>query len=1454
VRRIGDDLCIRVFPDQPFVNTHQQTISKEEHDAGKPLFDLVSVDGWKDEPETVEKARGEWKELARRYGPNRAAWIIRFLQEQSTANRAITDEEVQPVPTLFLLPERFVFLVYRKDQSTGAARLAYEEAGKDVTGTLTLLPAEEESAGEGLFDAASQWVSNFDSAVQAGLGIRIRLRGEDRTDPNPKFAQVVAVGLKSSDGNSGNEAFKQFVESHHYTEGFEFLRYGTPTNNSAGGPSGHSASEEEALTSFDLEILSPLSGDRDNSQTVSAQLSHALGIEGSEVFRNIKGADLTADQSFPEFVKAVWLSTGDYFFSWMLGYAKWYTGRGMLLQHAAKYLRPRGPLAAIRVGNIPYGILPVSRIFAKSDLDSTGWKPEGIDNREDLPDYNWTAFNEAVHKALSALLPYWLERAHDSSLVPRADDSKDPDWDMLKLLGMSPHSLTYRVRPIVDQRLILLLLQLFGPYYFGMHSSFWGLADQPIAIATWESERDKITQATWQLLQAMGVGQQGQILACFAWGVGTVLNMPLVRDLDFRPDHPPENYLFHLGEKKASAEKDYSNAFLYELIRRSFVLFPELPGLQQAVDNIGKMRLQFWNTFLTAAKLRELALRDPKLDPLPSYEDLRLLAHTLNGGQPYDSLGTVMSLLPAEMFENVMPKLDEDFTHTLENYLRDVLDSLTCRLDAWYTTLAWQRLDRMREEGANARTERGLLWGAYGYLEDITLAPGMETTGFMHTPSVAHASAAAILRSAYDSHRYDEGGNAYALNLTSSRVNRARTLVDGVQQGQDLPALLGYQFERSLHDAGLDRLIDDFRAAFPITAPEEEDTEATAESIAARNVCDGLKLASAYVDDDPKVNAVLSRLDAADREVVRGLLADLSDANDAVGDLLLYEGIFQAVQGNPDRASAAFDACAGIGKPPDIESVTTPGSGINLRHRVCLLLPSIDGETEGNSTDQDVNSWRAFVEPRLNAWVGSIFGSLSSIICHVYGGQDPNPQPLTLDALGISPLDFLYMCETLPHGEGNTEIESRIRRYVRDAAGNPDLEVRVDFGGADSEFSVANAMELGRAILNMLGNAAILTPQGLSHPDEAPMAPSVAAQDQPSVADFYANVEGLIERIGTAIDKLTEQKTALGSGDPATVLSALEACAQFGIQESHVSSDSDPTILERGSRVLQVVTRKIEAANDILISSATANAQARIEAASEATKILFGDSFVLLPKIDLSSMQTGKVANFQSDTVLAPPPEDRVWLWLQQVAETHPRVRHLETALMLTSAWGSMEGNDQLFGLKIAQLFAEEGASSDVTSTAPLHGWQALSNKELETDERPRGALSIVAMVPRQVDLADVAGFVIDEWTETMPGAHAVTGISFEYNQPASQAPHCFLLAAPGNFEADNGVWTARHLAEIVRDTVTLAKARLVDLDALPEVAGVFPALFFPVAGKPRQDAPGTTSDVTQAEQTVAVA
>src|SRR6185369_5823568 len=88
--------------------------------------------------------------------------------------------------------------------------------------------------------------------------------------------------------------------------------------------------------------------------------------------------------------------------------------------------------------------------------------------------------------------------------------------------------------------------------------------------------------------------------------------------------------------------------------------------------------------------------------------------------------------------------------------------------------------------------------------------------GFIHAPSVMQAQTAALLRNSHINHAREGAQDLFAVDLSSRRVRLAASLLDGVRQGQPLGAVLGYLFERKMHELGLDADIDDFRALAPL--------------------------------------------------------------------------------------------------------------------------------------------------------------------------------------------------------------------------------------------------------------------------------------------------------------------------------------------------------------------------------------------------------------------------------------------------------------------------------------------------------------------------------------------------------------------------------------------------------------------------------------------------------------
>ena len=150
-------------------------------------------------------------------------------------------------------------------------------------------------------------------------------------------------------------------------------------------------------------------------------------------------------------------------------------------------------------------------------------------------------------------------------------------------------------------------------------------------------------------------------------------------------------------------------------------------------------------------------------------------------------------------------------------------------------------------------------------------------------------------------------------------------LFEGVRQGQPIGALLGYTFERNLHEAKLDDLIDVFRKIAAFARRENR-----------RIVVDGLALAAKWTADK---NSVLPASDPR-RAKAEKVLNALEVAVDAAADAVHAEGAFQMVRGNFARAAASLDAISsGQTAAPDLGFLATPRTGTGLAHHVGILLP-----------------------------------------------------------------------------------------------------------------------------------------------------------------------------------------------------------------------------------------------------------------------------------------------------------------------------------------------------------------------------------------------------------------------------------------------------------------------------------------------------------------------------------
>jgi hypothetical protein len=84
-------------------------------------------------------------------------------------------------------------------------------------------------------------------------------------------------------------------------------------------------------------------------------------------------------------------------------------------------------------------------------------------------------------------------------------------------------------------------------------------------------------------------------------------------------------------------------------------------------------------------------------------------------------------------------------------------------------------------------------------------------------------------------------------------------------------------------------------------------------------------------------------------------------------------------------------------------------------------------------------------------------------------------------------------------------------------------------------------------------------------------------------------------------------------------------------------------------------------------------------------------------------------------------------------------------------------------------------------------------------------------------------GLFLDDWTEVLPNEVETTAIGFHYDDPGGEAGQAVLLAVP---PADAEMWDIGTFANILNETADLAKIRAVDLELLPLLGQLLPAVY----------------------------
>ncbi|MFT5824282.1 MAG: hypothetical protein ACI8ZM_005548, partial [Crocinitomix sp.] len=838
-------------------------------------------------------------------------------------------------------------------------------------------------------------------------------------------------------------------------------------------------------------------------------------------------------------------------------------------------------------------------------------------------------------------------------------------------------------------------------------------------------------------------------------------------------------------------------------------------------------------------------------------------------------------------------------TARLERSFAEHLDLCNYRLDSWLIGLVNQRLESQQS------TTEGMYLGAFGVLENLkpnTAFPGVyvvevdesgeelptgpeitddftyigDTTatlerdpdsgkvqavptidannhGFVHTPSINHAVSAAILRAGYISHlAADSDDDTFAVNLTSERVRKALYYLEGIQNGQTLPALLGYRFERELHDRStnfgmdpltnnLDQYILDIRLAYPLVAGGVSTTDpGSIESQEARNVVDGLELINAYDEDNTILDPII--VNAGHRADIVLALDVIRNDMDAIADLLLSESVFQMARGNAERSGAVLKALSEGGFVQEPEIIHTPRTGAALTHRFGIQFDAAQTSHDFWTLN---GTPRSFAEPALNGWIGNQLPPVGKIQFNIeydtFVGEitTTSPSTIVLTELNIEPIDLIYLVGDQGTNEDAAELSSRLAYIIyKTLAVTDDAVVRIlytDDTGMDSdEFNLFKIMPLLSELKRLIGNSRPIEvndyllaaeSQAGASPDllftnlDTSGAKNRIKQSAGIDPGFTENLTALIDDLDTAITNAGEPVDPMPI-DPTVTLDALRTeiikGAAFGISHTFPAKLFDDSELERnklvvlGKRAKGILNARLTKVTALMVEvDALTEAKEINIKLSEAGQTLFGRSFKIFPEFEL--LNANQVNLSRSNTNLLDMIGDMAAEeWMQTVAKVRNKITNYQKLRLLSDSLTGINAPD----LTVTQL--------PVVSTTGDR-WVGI---ELPESHVVSGdTLSIVFELPENNNAAALqAGMVIDEWVETIPDKNVETGVAMHYNQPNAEAPNALIMAVTPQL---TGSWEWDDLMDTINETLSLAKKRAVEPDHLKEsVWGqVLPAL-----------------------------
>ncbi|MEO8506228.1 MAG: hypothetical protein ABI593_01205 [Betaproteobacteria bacterium] len=726
----GCRLRVIVMPDVPWIDRHDDTVREQE---------LAALDAaWREAAGdfTTDEGRAAFNRLARAYGGARAAWLARTFPAQAgvagfAADRTGAQLRDAPRPSLMRGLPQSIELWAARPAAAGASAFV-QLATLAPSGNALRIELDDTApapaAGEEIFRPT------WDGALAAGLAADIELA--DFGILPDDIDVLYAIGL-------GDDDPAALFAAHRDAGLLAILAPGMPTNTVAGAAAADLGHDDEAWLAT---VRAPRSDDEEGllSGTLTGRRA-ALGPLPAPVRGRADeppGEDpqalLPHDERARSLVRALWpalwganlkdiwgVDFGDPDATLRLG--TW----------AGDYLLPEGPLPPIRIGNQPYGVLPVTSLAR--------WDAVGDD----------ADVEPTLVAHLTAARALWARLARDAGTIAGADSEK-----VLQLLERLP--VTLRLKQTAQVPLEVMQVAMSA-------------TTSPADVLDWWRKQAAVPRK-------LRGGEPERAFVQF--GSQNDITLPLVE-----PTKPAEETAWMRTEGRtlfARALHWFAREFKRGLDNSVFEI------LHRGQPASLLFRLILHSAIVAASEVVRTGngVRGPV-----AVGEGRLSDRFDPGAAPGQLGGTPAGALFAALWQALDALADED-PRVLERTFLATLDTASHRIDPWITGIAWRRLST--EPYFSERRRLGAYgWVDRPY----SGARGPTAAGLLLAPSVAPARAAVILRdkAVYDPAPAAgalPGSRRWDMSIDSARARLAQRLAAEVRIGAHLSEVLGREVER----------------------------------------------------------------------------------------------------------------------------------------------------------------------------------------------------------------------------------------------------------------------------------------------------------------------------------------------------------------------------------------------------------------------------------------------------------------------------------------------------------------------------------------------------------------------------------------------------------------------------------------------------------------------------------